>query len=241
MNRIQPWAVSPQPTRPGAQLISSKLHQGVADGFPHHLFTPLHYEANFAYPLLVWLHSDGGDETEVGRVMPHLSMRNYAAASPRGTVNLDGNRFGWDHTAKGISQAVHRVFEVIENATERFNVAPDRVFLAGFGSSGTMALRIALRNPEHFASAISCCGAFPTAHAPLARLNEVRKLPLFLAHGQSSDHYGVDEACSDLRLFHSAGLSVSIRQYPGGDFLDTQMLHDLNAWMMEIASEAVIK
>jgi phospholipase/carboxylesterase len=34
-------------------------------------------------------------------------------------------------------------------------------------------------------------------------------------------------------LFHSAGMVVSVRQYPCGDELTTQMLHDADVWMME--------
>ena len=35
------------------------------------------------------------------------------------------------------------------------------------------------------------------------------------------------------RLFHAAGMSVTLRQYPGGDDLNTQMLHDIDVWLME--------
>jgi hypothetical protein len=36
-----------------------------------------------------------------------------------------------------------------------------------------------------------------------------------------------------LRLLHSAGCTVALRQYPGGDELTTGMLADINRWMME--------
>ncbi|MBU6387985.1 MAG: hypothetical protein KGS49_18735, partial [Planctomycetes bacterium] len=48
-------------------------------GFPHRLFVPEHYESGYAYPLLVWLHSDHSSEYELDSVMHSLSMRNYAA------------------------------------------------------------------------------------------------------------------------------------------------------------------
>ena len=34
-------------------------------------------------------------------------------------------------------------------------------------------------------------------------------------------------------LFHAAGMSVTLRQYPCGDELTTQMLRDLDVWLME--------
>jgi phospholipase/carboxylesterase len=38
---------------------------------------------------------------------------------------------------------------------------------------------------------------------------------------------------SDLRLLHSAGFSLALRQYPGDDELTTAMLSDMDRWMME--------
>jgi hypothetical protein len=39
--------------------------------------------------------------------------------------------------------------------------------------------------------------------------------------------------CEDLRLLHTAGLSVTLRQYPCGHELAPQMLADANRWIME--------
>jgi predicted esterase len=58
-------------------------------------------------------------------------------------------------------------------------------------------------------------------------------VPVFLAHGRHSESYPVETACAELRLFHAAGMNVTLRQYPGGDDLHPQMLRDVNAWLME--------
>ena len=36
-----------------------------------------------------------------------------------------------------------------------------------------------------------------------------------------------------LRLFHAASMHVTLRQYPCNDELTTQMLHDMDVWIME--------
>jgi hypothetical protein len=64
-------------------------------------------------------------------------------------------------------------------------------------------------------------------------LNEARGLPLWLASCGESRDYPLAQVCRDLRLFHSAGMSVSVRQYPGGDELTTLMLSDMDRWIME--------
>ena len=39
---------------------------------------------------------------------------------------------------------------------------------------------------------------------------------------------------------HAAGMSLSVRQYPGGDELDLQLLGDVNRWMMELVNPSSV-
>ena len=50
---------------------------------------------------------------------------------------------------------------------------------------------------------------------------------------RDSRDYPDRRVCDDLRLLHSAGCTVALRQYPGGDELTTNMLSDLDRWLME--------
>lgn len=242
MNRIQPLskraelqvhadsAVIENGTRRNAAVASS----AAANAF----FAPLHYEPNYAYPLVVWLHGPHDNENQLKKVMPLVSLRNYVGAAPRATAvseKDDGRlaRFRWLQTERHIELAERRVLDCIEAARQRFSVAPKRFFVAGLECGGTMALRLALRNPDVFAGAISFGGRFPTDRAPLARLHSVRRLPLLFATTQASRLYPAQQVCEDLRLFHSANMCVTLRQYPGDDGLTDLMLSDMDRWIME--------
>jgi phospholipase/carboxylesterase len=209
--------------------------------FPHALFAPQHYEPGYAYPLLVWLHGGGDDQRQLQRIMPLVSMRNYVAAAPQGLPLLQAVLknpalplfYGWQQTDEHIQAAQQRVFDCVELAARKYHVNPQRVFLAGFDDGGTMALRVALANPQRFAGAISLCGGLPSGHSPLGNLLAARKLGIFLAAGRSSRKYPAEAVCDDLRLLHSAGLSVTLRQYPCGHEIMPQMLSDLDRWIIE--------
>jgi phospholipase/carboxylesterase len=202
------------------------------------VFAPLHYERGYAYPLLVWLHGRGADEGQLMRVMPLVSLRNYVAVAPRGvrlsaTAASDRGIRGWQQTPDQIQQAEQRVLESIESVRRRFHIARRRVFLAGFGCGGTMAFRVAMSHPTRFAGVLSLCGAFPRGVTPLGNLLEARRLPILLAVGRDSRQYPPSQVCEDLRLFHAAGLSATLRQYPCGHRLARQMLADMNCWIMD--------
>ena len=198
------------------------------------LFAPLHYEPRYAYPLLVWLHDDGGNERELRQLMPHVSVRNYVAASARGVSGARGSdrAFAWEQTPATVGEAVDRVRQCIDAATQRFNVHPDRVFIAGNGHGGTMALRVALQFPEWFAGAVSLGGALPVGDSPLGRVKQARQLPLLLATCRESQQYPPEQVAADLRLLHAAGFSLALRTYPGEHDLTTVMLSDLDRWLM---------
>ena len=231
MNRIQLMA---EQVDSNEKVVSDfrRSSPHAQQGLYYSLFAPLHYEKNYAYPLLVWLHGPGDDERQIQRVMPHVSLRNYAAIGVRGTRE-DEVGFRWSEDRRAVARAEQTVFDCIEHACEKFNVARQRIFLAGYQSGGTMAFRVGLRNPDWFAGVLSLGGPFPTGNSPLSHLDWARKLPLFIASGRESIEYPVEQTCEELRLFHAAGLSVNLRQYPCGDELNTQMLHDMDVWMME--------
>lgn len=208
----------------------------VHDGpVPYATFAPMHYEPGYAYPLLVWLHSSPGDEHELRQVMPLVSMRNYVGIAPRGTYaeRRMTNAYGWRQSPGDIEQAEARIEHCIDLAHERYNIHPDRIFLVGHGSGGTMALRVAWNKPEKYCGVATIGGPMPGQLCPFRYVKQIRRLPCLLAMSRHSRDYPDERVCGDLRLLHSAGCTVALRQYPGGDELTTMMLADLDRWLME--------
>jgi phospholipase/carboxylesterase len=239
MNRIQNPTKSPDkaPTPSKFQVESGLFVTQPAHDCSHSLFGPKHYESGYAYPLIVWLHAPASDERQLVRIMPSISLRNYVAVAPRGFALDEKTRsrrqYGWPQTPQEIQEAEARVHHSIEIARQKFHVAENRIFLAGFGAGGTMAFRVAMNDPGRFAGVLSICGAFPSGHTPFGRLTLARQLPVYLAVGRDSTDYAPAEACENLRLFHAAGLSIVLRQYPCGQELTEQMLRDVDRWIME--------
>jgi len=237
MNRIQSLTAESQDTRPSAETSAAAgRYSPSREQAPFACFAPLHYEANYAYPLLIWLHGPLDSESQLKRIMPLVSLRNYVAVAPRGSREAqcdDRLAYSWRQSEADIVLAEQRVAECIAAARRKYHIRKDRVFLAGFDCGGSMAFRLALRQPERYAGVVSLCGAFPSGRAPLGRLNDARRLPLFLACGRDSAAYPLSQVCDDLRLLHSAGMSVALRQYPCGQELMSHMLSDLDRWLME--------
>ena len=199
---------------------------------------------NYAYPLIVWLHGANDDERQLKRIMPFVSLRNYAAVAPRGTVRADeaAGRLGcsWSQSEDHILLAEHRALEAVAEAAAVEHPLGPRLpgrlrhrRHDGISPGVEPAARIL---PARFRSTV----LFPTGLRPLAQLQAVRRLNFLLASGRDSGHYPPPAVCSDLRLIYAAGMSISLRQYPCGDDLTTHMLADVDRWIMQQIATPVV-
>ena len=125
---------------------------------------------------------------------------------------------------------------------DRFNIAKNRIFLAGLGGGGTMALRIAMSQPEQFAGVIALNGPMPEGHSVLSRWKEARQLPVFWAHHQASE--GKTSAASMCRnfqeLFTFGFLNLVAREYPTLKNLEDLAPRVINRWIMEQIQTAIL-
>ena len=239
MNRLQLLS-PPKNDLPDStyEVEQSLLKTSQSGNSAYSIFVPLHYEKKYEYPLLIWLHGPGDNENQLKRVVPLISMRNYVAIGPRGTSIEENSQesertYRWQQQEREIELADQQVFDCIERVRKKYSIADSRIFLAGYSYGGTMALRLGMNHPEKFAGVLSLGGAFPRSHMPLQNIERARHLPLVLSHGRDNPNYTVDDVCCDLRLLHSAGMSVTLFQYPAGDEITTKMLSDIDSWIME--------
>lgn len=197
-------------------------------------FLPIHYTKNYRYPLIVWLHNDGFNENQVTQVMPHISLRNYVAVGVRGNRSADstGHRYDWHDSAAAIGIAHDNVVDAAEEAADRFAIHPDRVVLAGYGAGGSMALRIAMRDPKRFAAAVSLGGRMPRGSIRNPNQLRNRRLPMLWQWGAENHQFTAEGLKADCQAAMAIGAQVEIRQYPGDDEMDTVVLGDLDRWVM---------
>lgn len=229
--------IAPSDPKAMANVVWRKLHHETSpQDWPLATFTPIHYEANYAYPLVVWLHGTASNEQELRQIMPLLSMRNYVAVAPRATWSDPRfvGRYDWRQTNDEIEAAETHIAHCLAIVQQRFNIHTGRIFLVGHESGGTMAIRLAWNAPQLYAGVVAINGPLPAHFRPLRHINELRRVPCMLATSRESRRYPPPSVCRDLRLLHAAGCNVALRQYPGGDSLTTEMLSDLDRWLMDL-------
>ena len=95
-----------------------------------------------------------------------------------------------------------------------------------------MALRIAMRQPDRFAAAVSLGGAMP--QGAIRNINQLRqrRLPMLWQWGGANESFTSENLKSDCQMAMTIGGQVEVRQYPGDDEMDTVVLKDIDDFIM---------
>lgn len=200
-------------------------------------FIPIHYEANYKYPLIVWLHSDGFNENQVCQVMPHVSSRNYVATGIRAPKAADsgGHRYAWGHTVAAMESAEFSVLEAIRRTCEQYSINQQRVVLAGYHEGATMAMQIGMRHPSRFAAVAALGGRFELPPASVMGVDELRECRLQMLWQRSILSDSFDDELLLQEVQHAADIRarLEVRQYRSDDEMNTAVLGDFDRWVME--------
>lgn len=222
------------------ELIET-LHAGESSPFveppmtdrPSAIHLPEHYEARYAYPLVVWFHGDGGSEAELSSVMPNISDRNYIGLALRGNATCESG-FAWSTSDEQFDALLGDVETLVRMCRRQYHIHSERIYLAGFGSGASAAMELILRKPEWFGGAACLCGSFSKLQVPSLRLNDFRNKRILLTTSASNRSSGVGDVVAAGRLLYSSGMQIGTRVYQeSGTSPSNKMLRDVNHWLMD--------
>lgn len=224
-----------RPVRPAEGFYTSEVLTPRA--WPLRTFLPYGYEPNYPYPLLVFLHGNGGSEEQIIRLAPRLSRRNYICIGLRGPMpgpaRCDGpNAYSWGNDSLNNALVEEYVFRAVEQTRRSFHVHSERIYLAGFCEGATLAYNLGLTFPDRFAGIISMNGCMARYGGPLLRLPDVRKLRVLIGHGIANAIVPQRLARDDQRLLYTAGLTVKMHSYATNHRIHPEMLRDIDRWIM---------
>jgi phospholipase/carboxylesterase len=246
----QSWVDGPSTATIEWNLDDIPTAQQLAEGYtggptislvdePHAIALPETYEPGYAYPLIVWLHSDGGSEEELFEVLPQISDRNYLGVAIRGNLSLEEGAH-WSTAAAGAAPLAELIDQAVENLSRQLSFHRERVYLVGVGGGGSTALELLLEHPDRYAGAACLCGEFPALEHPLVNFRGLHGRRTLLATALDCAEVKIADLIAAGRLLYMAGVQVGTRVYQqGGDRPSGKMLRDLDHWIMDgIASAA---
>jgi len=146
--RLTPETMPPLVNKEEAKRIGALLaNKRTKSGMKYTVLLPNGYDKKNRYPLVVCLHSAGGDESEFPTTDGKQAMTmGFIMASPKAA----GERWG---TADNPG-----IIKVVEEVTKEYSVDTSAVTLMGASNGGIWVYNLGLAHPEVFSSMVSLCG-----------------------------------------------------------------------------------
>lgn len=201
---------------------------------------PESYEPRYAYPLIVWL-TDG--QRDVDTSLSHIvsmSPQNYLGlAIDECSFDLPGaGQDGFDVPVEFLKRLVdveNRVVSAVRAVRQVLNVHTERIFLAGADDAASVALLLAMHQPEWFGGCIAFGGAIPPAAALLASQKALAGRRFFLgAPGGRSAWQSSGSMRESARRLVAAGadVSVSVNATETESLVNQRTLREVDQWII---------
>lgn len=193
------------------------------------LYLPENYaESDTDWPLLFWLHGDGGQADRGG----FEEIRSYGPPAlieqgqdiPAIVVapQLWGN-ISWD------ADILHHLLQTV---LERYRVNPDRIYLMGYSRGGFGAWELGARYPAPFAAVVVVSGR------GMNSIESLRHAAVWIFHGELDEGVPVADARSMFNELKAAGGDVQLTIYPDiGHNALTPALKNEELWKWLFAQE----
>ncbi|MBM3971208.1 MAG: hypothetical protein FJ302_15325 [Planctomycetes bacterium] len=216
-------------------------HFALPDESPVHL--PPHYEPNYAYPLIVWLHDAEWTARELLDLIPRISPQNYLGLAVEGLTPT--NRFAAGPMSPAgsldpLDALLETLKDVVPQMRREFHVHSERIYLAGFGDQALVALRMLLRRPEWFSGALAFGVRNTKLESALKNYDELRGKRVFLSAGVRDTRCSMPDVTSLGRLLRSFGMQAVLRAYDSSDSPTPKMLSDVDHWLMNGVCESTL-
>jgi phospholipase/carboxylesterase len=192
---------------------------------------------------LVALHGFGSHALDLLGLAPELAGGRLLLICPQAPHRLPGfYGFSWsgaDPTAAGaagrLAEARAAVLATIDEATERYGLAPQRLALLGFSQGGMLAAPLALAQPERFAGLALLSTSVVGPHAgELAPAAAAAQLPILVQHGTRDEAIPVAQAHASLQRLRAAGLAPEYEEYPMAHEVSRPSMAALTRWLERV-------
>ena len=227
----EPWTAAPEPQSDVQFWQVNDFSAGTI---------PESYEPRYAYPLVVWLTSKGYGVDDSLDHIAAMSPQNYLGLAVDECLfeKIESDQDDFDMPVEFLKRLVdveNRVVNAVRSVRQVLNVHTERIFLAGAGDAASVALLLAMHQPEWFGGCIAFGGSLPSAAKLLANKAELSGKRFFLgAPGGRSAWQTTSSVRNSARQLIAAGadVSVSVNASETDSLVNRLALREVDQWII---------
>ena len=180
--------------------------------WPVSIYVPERYEERYAYPLVIWFHSDANDEDQLEQFMNSVSSQNYIGLALRGNVEHSAGGYCWSSSSLRFGSIP--LLDLLHVTTCRlrraFHIHSERIFLAGSGFGADAALQTIVQRPDWFAGAMLLDPKAESGCLGTDRLTSLRGKPMMVSVARSCPHDQLGRSVEAVRVLRAAGAKIDV-------------------------------
>jgi len=152
-------------------------------------------------------------------------------ADKRGFLLLD---LDIDYSAENTAAVYQRIKNIIDHVSVKYNVAKDKIFLAGTSAGGMMAISLVLSYPQEFRAAGVISGARLNPDAKRKIKNAKGQL-FYLYHGEKDKNVPIGEFRATKKLLEKSGAVIEAKVLPEGKHgLPSSCYNEIVDWLYQL-------
>ncbi|WP_426199434.1 alpha/beta hydrolase [Pseudomonas sp. DC3200b2] len=206
-----------------------------------------------AHPMVIFLHGYGANEEDLFELRERL-FPDFTYLSVRAPMPLGEGAYQWFSKTQGqgpyegvqedIDRSLERLRAFIRQASSKYNVPPQRIYLVGFSQGAMMSYEIALQAPASVGGIAILSGKLPAGLIDQVRTRAdqadlLAKLPVFIGHGTADPVLDYQEATQARQALIELGVKPEFHAYPGMTHgVSKAEVDDLARWMMGVSGVA---
>jgi predicted peptidase len=179
------------------------------EGMPYRLMTPLDFDAEARYPIIISLHGAGGRGTDNQR---QLKVWNQQLAE-------QANRKNFPCYVLAPQSNRHWELELFEKVRQIIATLPavdnKRIYIMGHSMGGHGTFLWTQHDPDYFAAAAACAGTGRTGRPEFVQAERLKDLPLWVFHGDQDKVCSYALAAKLLRDMRTLGGNMKLTTWKG--------------------------
>lgn len=191
------------------------------NGMPYRLMSPINFNANNKYPVIVSLHGASREKSEDIRVLRNwnfiLAEKDNRISYPA-YVLAPGSRGMWNETH------LKNIKEII---SELPSVDMNRIYILGHSMGGEGTYRLIHMDTDYFAAAVPCAGSGKANTEDYINAEKIKDIPIWTFHGDNDSVCPYSRAEKVFEEMKKVGANFKFTTWAGdGHRIADKMIYD---------------
>jgi len=190
-------------------------------------------------PLVIAIHGRGASAEDLVPILPEVIKGDYIGVFPNGPMCMQLGAWGVGHAwydlgpdqFSTLRDSRQNLTDLLSEAKTKFNVPPERTFLAGFSQGAVMTLEVGLRHPERLAGLIALSGYMPEPDILMQEAIRDSQRQILVAHGTMDDVVPVEAGRLLDRELRLLGFPVQYREFAVGHSISYDEMAFIRDWV----------